>query len=110
MIPNTKVRMRTILTVLGRLLRARRVPASKRIVQEMEREVALLREKIRYLQVMAMRPGQPSKELERLYWLERAARTQVKRRVSQIALVKGRQPLPGMRTSGLDKKSQTTDA
>src|SRR5262245_54501771 len=57
--------MRTILTVLGRLLRARRVPASKRIVLEMEREAALLREKIRYLQVMAMRPGQSSKDLER---------------------------------------------
>ena len=50
--------MRTILTVLGRLLRVRRVPASKRSVEEMECQVALLREKVRYLQVLAMRPGQ----------------------------------------------------
>jgi len=96
---------KVILTALGRLLSIRRVSAHKRIVEEMEREVALLREKIRYLQVMAMRPGQSSEDLEGLYWLERAARTQVKRRVSQIALVKSRQALPGMRTSG-----QTSDA
>ena len=101
MLSNTKV----ILSALRRLPRIRKVSANKRIVEGMEREVALLREKIRYLQVMAMRPGQPSKDIERLYWLERAVRTRVKRRVSQIALVKSRQALPGMRTSG-----QTSDA
>ena len=106
MLPNTKV----ILTALGRLLRIRRVSANKRIVEEMEREVAPLREKIRYLQVMAIRPGQSSKDLKGSYWLERAARTQVKRRVSQIALMKGRQALTGVRTSGLGRNSQTSDA
>ena len=106
MLPNTKV----ILTALGRLLRIRRVSANKRIVEEMEREVALLREKIRYLQVMAIRPGQSSKDLEGLYWLERAARTQVKRRDSQIVLVKGRQALPRVRTRRPGRKSQTSDA
>ena len=52
---------------------------SKRSVEEMECQVALLREKVRYLQVLAMRPGQSSKDLERLRWLERAARIEVKR-------------------------------
>ena len=47
--------MRAILTALGRLLRVRR--QNKRNVEEMERQVLLLREKIRYLQVIAMRPG-----------------------------------------------------
>jgi hypothetical protein len=80
-------------------------------VEEVERQVAVLREKIRYLQVMAMRPGQSSKDLERLRWLERAARTAVKRRVSEIALVKGGQEAPpSERMSGVDRKSQTSDA
>ena len=55
----------------------------------MERQVGLLRDKIRYLQVMAMRPGQSPKDLERLRWLERQARTHVKQRVAEIALLKG---------------------
>ena len=67
--------MRTILAVLGRLLRVRRVSAKRRSVEEMERQVGLLRDKIRYLQVMAMRPGQSPKDRERLLWLERQART-----------------------------------
>jgi hypothetical protein len=91
--------MRAILSALGRLLRVRPVTANKPSVEEMERQVALLREKIRYLQVMAMRPGNSSKDLARLRWLERAARVQVKRRVSEIALVKDKQALPTMRTS-----------
>ena len=49
--------MRAILTALGRLLRVRRLSANKGSVEEMERQVLLLREKIRYLQVIAMRPG-----------------------------------------------------
>ena len=56
---------------------------TKRDVEEMERQVLLLREKIRYLQVIAMRPGHSAKDLERLRWLERAARAQVKRRASR---------------------------
>ena len=61
--------MRAILTALGRLLRIRR--PNKRNLKEMERQVLLLREKIRYLQVIAMRPGHSAKDLERLRWLER---------------------------------------
>ena len=80
--------MRAILTALGRLLRVRR--PSKRNVEEMERQL-LLREKIHYLQVIAMRPGHSAKDLERLRWLERAARAQVKRRASEIAFVKDKQ-------------------
>ena len=106
----TKVHMRTILAALGRLLRVRRASAKGRNVEEVERQVAVLREKIRYLQVMAMRPGQSSKDLERLRWLERAARNAVKRRVSEIAFMKGGQALPSARTSGADSKSQTSDA
>ena len=53
----TKVSMRTILAVLGRLLRIRRVSANRRSVEEMERQVGLLRDKIRYLQVMASGQG-----------------------------------------------------
>jgi hypothetical protein len=102
--------MRTILTVLRRLLRRRQIPANTRSVDEMARQVALLREKIRYLQVMAMRPGHSSKDLERLRWLEGVARNAVKRRVSEIALMKGGQTLPSARTSGADSKSQTSDA
>ena len=102
--------MRTILTVLRRLLRRRQMPANTRSVEEMERQVALLREKIRYLQVMAMRPGHSSKDLERLRWLEGVARNAVKRRVSEIAFMKGGQALPSARTSGADSKSQTSDA
>ena len=56
--------MRAILTALGRLLRVRR--PNKRNVEEMERQVLLLREKIRYLQVIAMRPGHSAEDLERL--------------------------------------------
>ena len=82
--------MRAILTSLGRLLRVRR-SANKRNVEEMERQVLLLREKIRYLQVIAMRPGHSAEDLERLRWLERAARAQVKRRASEIAFVKDKQ-------------------
>ena len=81
--------MRAILTALGRLLRVRR--PNKRNVEEMERQVLLLREKIRYLQVIAMRPGHSAEDLERLRWLERAARAQVKRRASEIAFVKDKQ-------------------
>src|SRR3984957_7818542 len=81
--------MRAILTALGRLLRIRR--PNKRNLKEMERQVLLLREKIRYLQVIAMRPGHSAKDLERLRWLERTARAQVKRRASEIALVRGKQ-------------------
>jgi len=102
--------MTTILTVLRRLLRRRQIPANTRSVDEMARQVALLREKIRYLQVMAMRPGHSSKDLERLRWLEGVARNAVKRRVSEIALMKGGQALPSARTSGVDSKSQTSDA
>jgi hypothetical protein len=102
--------MRTILTVLRRLLRRRQIPANTLSVDEMARQVALLREKIRYLQVMAMRPGHSSKDLERLRWLEGVARNAVKRRVSEIALMKGGQALPSARTSGVDSKSQTSDA
>jgi len=102
--------MRTILTVLRRLLRRRQIPANTRSVDEMARQVALLREKIRYLQVMAMRPGHSSKDLERLRWLEGVARNAVKRRVSEIALMKGGQALPSARASGVDSKSQTSDA
>jgi hypothetical protein len=91
--------MRTILAALGSLLRVRRVPVNKPSVEEMERQMVLLREKIRYLQVMAMRPGHSSKDLERLRWLERAARAQVKRRISEIALVRDKQALPTMRTN-----------
>jgi hypothetical protein len=91
--------MRAILSALRRLLRVRPVTANKPSVQEMERQVALLREKIRYLQVMAMRPGNSSKDLERLRWLERAGRAQVKRRVSEIALEKGKQAVPRIRES-----------
>jgi hypothetical protein len=57
--------MRTIVMTLGRLLRIRRVSANKPSVEEMERQVALLRQKIRYLQVIAMRSGHSSKDLER---------------------------------------------
>lgn len=96
--------MRAILTALGRLLRVRR--PSKRNVEEMERQL-LLREKIRYLQVIAMRPGHSAKDLERLRWLERAARAQVKRRASEIALVRGKQAPLRMRTGS---QSQTSDA
>ena len=88
--------MRAILTALGRLLRVSR--PNKRNVKEMERQVRLLREKIRYLQVIAMRPGHSAKDLERLRWLERAARAQVKRRASEIAFVKDKKALPRMRT------------
>jgi len=102
--------MRTILTVLRKLLPVRRADTNERSVQEIERQVAVLREKIRYLQVMAMRPGQSSKDLERLRWLEGVARNAVKRRVSEIALMKGGQALPSARTSGVDSKSQTSDA
>lgn len=104
--------MRTILTVLGRLLRVRRVPASKRSVEEMECQVALLREKVRYLQVLAMRPGQVVQGSGALALARTGGedRSQAKRRVSEIALVKSRQALPGMRTSGVDRKSQTSDA
>jgi hypothetical protein len=102
--------MRTILTVLRKLLPVRRTSANERSVEEIERQVAVLREKIRYLQVTAMRPRQSSKDLESLRWLERAARNAVKRRVSEIALVKGGQALPSVRKSGLDRKSQTSDA
>ena len=69
--------MRAILTALGRLLRVRRL--NKGNVEEMERQVLLLREKIRYLQVIAMRPGHSAEDLERLRWLERAARAQLRR-------------------------------
>ena len=97
--------MRAILTALGKLLRVRR--PNKRNLKEMERQVLLLREKIRYLQVIAMRPGHSAKDLERLRWLERAARAQVKRRASEIALVRGKQAPPRMRTGS---QSQTSDA
>ena len=73
----------------------------------MERQVLLLREKIHYLQVIAMRPGHSAEDLERLRWLERAARAQVKRRASEIALVRGKQAAPRMRTGS---QSQTSDA
>jgi len=106
----TKVHMRTILAALGRLLRVRRASADERTVEEMERQVAVLREKIRYLQVMAMRPGQSSKDLERLRWLERAARTAVKLRISEIALRKDSQALPSVRTRAVDRRSQTSEA
>lgn len=106
----TKVRMRTILAALGRLLRFRRAPANERSVEERERQVALLREKIRYLQVMAMRPAQSSKDLERLRWLERAAMDAVKQRASEIALLKDSQALPSVRTRAVDRRSQTSDA
>ena len=102
--------MRTILSALGRLLRVRRASTNERSVDEIERQVALLRDKIRYLQVMEMRPGQSSKDLERLRWLEGVARKAVRRRVSEIALIKGGQALPSARTSGADSKSQTSDA
>jgi hypothetical protein len=102
--------MRTILTVLRKLLPVRRASTNGRSVEEIERQVAVLRDKIRYLQVMAMRPAQSSQDLERLRWLERAARNAVKRRVSEIALVKGGRALPSTRTSGEDRKSQTSDA
>jgi hypothetical protein len=97
--------MRAILTALGRLLRVSR--PNKRNVKEMERQVRLLREKIRYLQVIAMRPGHSAKDLERLRWLERAARAQVKRRASEIAFVKDKKALPRMRTGN---RSETSDA
>ena len=83
--------MRAILTALGRLLRVRRLSANKGSVEEMERQVLLLREKIRFLQVIAMRPGHSAEDLERLRWLERAARAQVKQRASEIAFVKDKQ-------------------
>ena len=102
--------MRTIVMTLGRLLRIRRVSANKPSVEEMERQVALLRDKIRYLQVMAMRPGQSPKDLEHLRRLERQARTHVKKRVAEIALLKGGHALPNMRTSGLDTASEKSDA
>ena len=102
--------MRTILTVLRSLLRRRQMPANTRSVEEIERQVALLREKIRYLQVMAMRPGQSSKDLERLRWLEGVARNAVKRRLSEVALVKDAPALPSVRASEADRKSQTSDA
>ena len=57
--------------------------ANKGSVEEMERQVLLLREKIHYLQVIAMRPGHSAEDLERLRWLERAARAQVKRRAQR---------------------------
>lgn len=101
--------MRTILTVLRSLLRRRQMPANTRSVEEIERQVALLREKIRYLQVMAM-PGQSSKDLERLRWLEGVARNAVKRRISEVALVKDAPALPSVRASEADRKSQTSDA
>ena len=81
--------MRAILRALGRLLRVRRL--NKRNVEEMERQLLLLRDKIRYLQVIAMRPGHSAEDLERLRWLECAARAQVKRRASEIAFVKDEQ-------------------
>lgn len=80
--------MRAILTALGRLLRVHRVSANRLSADEMERQVMLLRERIRYLQVIAMRPGNSPKDLERLRWLEQVARAKVKRRVSEITLVK----------------------
>jgi hypothetical protein len=94
------------LIALGRLLRRRQMPAKTHVVEEMKRQVALLREKIRYLQVMAMRPGQSSKDLERLRRLERAARTAVKRRASEIALVKGGEVPPNIKTSGLGRNEK----
>src|SRR5262249_49089673 len=62
-----------------------------------------------YLQVMAMRPGQSSKDLERLRWFEGMARNAVKRRLSEVALVQGAQALPSVRTSGVDRTSKTND-
>jgi hypothetical protein len=88
--------MRAILTALGRLLHVRR--QNKRNVEEMERQVLLFREKVRYLQVIAMRPGHSAEDLERLRRLERAARAQVKQRASEIAFVKGKQR-PGIAVS-----------
>jgi hypothetical protein len=86
----SQVFMRAILTALGRLLRVHRVSANRLSADEMERQVMLLRERIRYLQVIAMRPGNSPKDLERLRWLEQVARAKVKRRVSEITLVKDR--------------------
>jgi len=83
--------MRTSLTVLRKLLpvRTRAERASD------ERRVALLREKIRYLQIMdiagAVVPG-----LERLRRLEGVAGTAVKWRASEFVLVKGGQALPSV--------------
>ena len=100
--------MRAILTALGRLLRVRRLSANKGSVEEMERQVLLLREKIHYLQVIAMRPGHSAEDLERLRWLERAARGASEAKSFRDRAREGQASSHrGMRTGS---QSQTSDA
>jgi hypothetical protein len=63
-------------------------------IETLERELRAVRQEVRNLQVLAMRPNQSAEKLELLRNLERSARAEVKFRLKALNHAKQTRPLP----------------
>jgi hypothetical protein len=63
-------------------------------IETLERELRAVRQEVRNLQVLAMRPNQSAEKLELLRNLERSARAEVKLRLKALNQAKQTRPPP----------------
>jgi hypothetical protein len=63
-------------------------------IETLERELRAVRQEVRNLQVLAMRPNQSAEKLELLRNLERSARAEVKLRLKALNHAKQTRPPP----------------